>query len=91
MSIKVAVRVRPFNEREVKGNSKCCVQMSGPTTAIADPVTGKSKPYTFDYSFWSHNGFHDVDGYSEPDPGSSYANQMSVYDAVGKQVLDNAW
>ena len=27
MSIKVAVRVRPFNEREKQGNSKCCVKM----------------------------------------------------------------
>jgi len=27
MSVKVAVRVRPFNEREIKGNSKCCVNM----------------------------------------------------------------
>jgi len=27
MSVKVAVRVRPFNEREMKGNSKCCVKM----------------------------------------------------------------
>ena len=27
MSIKVAVRVRPFNDREMKGNSKCCVKM----------------------------------------------------------------
>ena len=27
MSIKVAVRVRPFNDREMKGNSGCCVKM----------------------------------------------------------------
>ena len=27
MSVKVAVRVRPFNEREIKGDSKCCVKM----------------------------------------------------------------
>ena len=27
MSVKVAVRVRPFNERELKGDSKCCVKM----------------------------------------------------------------
>jgi hypothetical protein len=27
----------------------------------------EEKKFTFDYSFWSHDGFHDVDGYSEPD------------------------
>ena len=74
MSVKVAVRVRPFNEREMKGNSKCCIRMSGPTTAIIDPATQKDKPYTFDYSFWSHDSFHDVDGISVPDEGSNYAD-----------------
>jgi hypothetical protein len=27
MSIKVAVRVRPYNDREKQGNSTCCVKM----------------------------------------------------------------
>jgi hypothetical protein len=75
MSVKVAVRVRPFNEREIKGGSKCCVKMSGPTTIIVDPETGKDKPFSFDYSFWSHDGFDDVDGISVPQPGSNYADQ----------------
>lgn len=55
MSIQVAVRVRPFNERE-KG-SKCCIDMKGPTTTIFDPVTGEKRSFTFDYSFWSHDQF----------------------------------
>jgi len=54
-SVKVAVRVRPFNEREQ--GSKVCVRMNGPTTAIFDPATGDERPFTFDYSFWSHDGF----------------------------------
>lgn len=55
MSVKVAVRVRPFNQREKDGNSRCCIKMEGPTTIVFDPETGKEKPYTFDYSFWSHD------------------------------------
>lgn len=91
MSIKVAVRVRPFNEREVKGGSQCCVRMvsisnsrflthvfglqKGPTTIIVDPATGKEKPYTFDYSFWSHDGSKEEDGFSVADgPDSNYAD-----------------
>ena len=27
MSIKVAVRVRPFNQREIALNAKCCIKM----------------------------------------------------------------
>ena len=92
MSVKVAVRVRPFNERELKGDSKCCVKMKGPTTVIFDPETGKEKPFTFDYSFWSHDSFDtDDNGYMSPKRGSNYADQKIVYEALGKQVLDNAW
>ena len=36
MSIKVAVRVRPFNSREQNLNAKCCIKMNGPTTTIVD-------------------------------------------------------
>ena len=31
---------------------------------VMDPETGKDKPFSFDYSFWSHDGFDDVDGVS---------------------------
>jgi hypothetical protein len=27
MSVKVAVRVRPFNQREINLNAKCCIKM----------------------------------------------------------------
>ena len=41
--------------------------MNGPTTTVVDPTTGKAKPYTFDYSFWSHDGFDTQDnGYMTP-------------------------
>ena len=49
--------------------------MNGPTTIIVDPETGKDKPFTFDYSFWSHDGFDDKDGVSVAQPGSDYADQ----------------
>lgn len=92
MSVKVAVRVRPFNDREKAGDSHCCVHMNGPTTTVKDPKTGNTKPYTFDYSFWSHDGFDETeDGVMYAKDGSNYADQQSVYDALGKQVLDNAW
>lgn len=34
MSVKVGVRVRPFNDREIKLNSKCVVDMQNPTTIL---------------------------------------------------------
>lgn len=42
-SVKVAVRVRPFNSREMSRDSKCIIQMSGSTTSkftiMATPST----------------------------------------------------
>lgn len=36
MSVKVGVRVRPFNQREMDLNSKLCVDMIGATTRLLD-------------------------------------------------------
>jgi len=37
-SVKVAVRVRPFNTREKDKDAKCVIAMEGNTTRITDPV-----------------------------------------------------
>uniref|UniRef100_A0A3Q3J2H6 Kinesin motor domain-containing protein n=1 Tax=Monopterus albus TaxID=43700 RepID=A0A3Q3J2H6_MONAL len=53
-SVKVAVRVRPFNSRETCRNAKCVIQMQGNTTCISNPKQPKdgAKNFTFDYSYW---------------------------------------
>jgi hypothetical protein len=94
MSVKVAVRVRPFNEREIKnGNPVCCVRMDGPMTKLIEPHTEQERPFTFDYSFWSHDGSKDGDDgvTRKENEDSPYADQDHVYETLGKQVLDNAW
>jgi len=41
--------------------------MNGPATTIIEPLTGQPRPFTFDYSFWSHDGFKvNNDGISVP-------------------------
>ena len=62
-------------------------------TTIIDPVTGQARPFTFDYSFYSHDDFVvDKDGINVPkDEHSIYADQSFVYQSLGEQVLDNAW
>ena len=51
-SVKVAVRVRPFNKREIEAKSKLIVAMSGPTTIITNPNGGEEKKFTYDFSYW---------------------------------------
>jgi hypothetical protein len=86
MSVKVAVRVRPYNERELKaGTARCCVSMSGPSTALTEREGGEPRSFTFDYSFWSHDGFAlEADGTAVAEEGSTYADQAHVYNALGK-------
>eukprot|EP00736_Rhodelphis_marinus_P010497 Rmarinus@m.16130 len=91
-SVKVAVRVRPFNQREKDRNSKLIIEMNGGQTRIKDPSNGEWKTFSFDFSFWSHDSFTTKDnGVMVPNPGSSYADQQHVFDTLGKPVLDNAW
>lgn len=93
-SVKVAVRVRPFNQREKDMDAVCCVSMNGNSTTITDlegDERSEPKTFTFDYSYWSHDGYEDVDGYTKPLPGSNYADQNKVFNELGKEVLDNAW
>jgi kinesin family protein 16B len=40
MSVKVAVRLRPFNPREIELNAKLIIEMNGNQTKIEDPETG---------------------------------------------------
>ena len=54
----------------------------------------EEKKYTFDYSFWSFDGYLTRDdGYTYPDPASSsdYKDQRYVFDKIGIDVLANAW
>jgi hypothetical protein len=58
MSVKVGVRVRPFNARETELNCKLCVEMVGNTTRLLDLDDSKrNRDFAFDYSFWSHDEF----------------------------------
>ncbi|XP_035511799.1 kinesin-like protein KIF1B isoform X7 [Morone saxatilis] len=82
-SVKVAVRVRPFNSREMSKDSKCIIQMQGNTTTISNPKAPKepAKTFSFDYSYWSHT--------TPEDP--SFASQNLVYNDIGKEMLAHAF
>ncbi|XP_054905503.1 kinesin-like protein KIF1B isoform X23 [Poeciliopsis prolifica] len=82
-SVKVAVRVRPFNSRETGKESKCIIQMQGNTTTILNPKAPKepAKTFSFDYSYWSHT--------TPEDP--CFASQNRVYNDIGKEMLEHAF
>jgi len=80
-NIKVAVRVRPFNQREKDRNATCIIRMQDKSTHILNPDDKKEITFTYDYSY---NSFLPRD-----DPG--YASQQHVWNDIGISVLDNAY
>ncbi|XP_045392909.1 kinesin-like protein KIF28P [Lemur catta] len=93
--VKVAVRVRPFSQREKNSGSKCVISMhSRTTTTIQDPKNPEHvKTFTFDLAYWSHSGFQkDKDGVLiSADPSSKFAGQRDVFHDLGRGILDSAW
>uniref|UniRef100_W4VRN8 Kinesin-like protein unc-104 n=1 Tax=Corethrella appendiculata TaxID=1370023 RepID=W4VRN8_9DIPT len=84
-SVKVAVRVRPFNSREIGRESKCIIEMFGKTTTITNPklppgTSDAVKRFNYDYSYWSHDP-HDSD----------FSNQEMVYNDIGEEMLQHSF
>ncbi|KAJ6640612.1 Kinesin-like protein KIF13A [Pseudolycoriella hygida] len=85
--IKVAVRVRPFNRRELELGTQCVVEMEGEQTILRSPlsmdkITDRKQPKTFafDHCFYSI------------DPAAPhFASQEQVFDSVGRDILQNAF
>eukprot|EP00999_Lentomonas_sp_LEN2_P000468 NODE_146_length_2113_cov_88.338369_g122_i0.p1 GENE.NODE_146_length_2113_cov_88.338369_g122_i0~~NODE_146_length_2113_cov_88.338369_g122_i0.p1 ORF type:complete len:650 (-),score=158.96 NODE_146_length_2113_cov_88.338369_g122_i0:54-2003(-) len=83
-NVRVYVRVRPFNQREIDaGNAKPAVMVNGKESYMIDPETGESKAerYTFDECFWSNK---------EPS-ANPFVQQSDIYNIVGSVILDNAF
>ncbi|CAO3589107.1 unnamed protein product [Absidia cylindrospora] len=86
-NIKVVVRCRPLNSRELKRGATPLIEMKGDQTIISKPLdarTGKEaedhKSFTFDKSYWSAD---------KDDP--SYADQQTVYNDMGEDLLNHAF
>ncbi|KAJ3639965.1 hypothetical protein Zmor_003291 [Zophobas morio] len=84
--IKVAVRVRPFNRRELELGTQCVVKMEKQQTILQQPTTldkmerKQPKTFAFDHCFCS------VDPAVE-----GFASQEVVFDSLGRDILDNAF
>ncbi len=92
MNVKVAIRCRPFNEREKKLGAVLCVAMQPTSTRVFDEAAGLNRTFNYDHCFWSHDGYlEEENGYLRPTSDSSpYCDQRFVYNTLGKDLLDNA-
>ncbi|KAM9852404.1 kinesin-like protein KIF13A [Aulostomus maculatus] len=86
--VKVAVRVRPMNRREIELNTKCVVDMEDNQTVLHPPPSNakgdnrkQAKVFAFDHCFWS------MDESNVP----KYAGQEVVFKCLGEGILENAF
>ncbi|KAG6873983.1 hypothetical protein C0995_007939 [Termitomyces sp. Mi166 len=91
-NIKVVVRCRPLNARELARGAKCLIRMSGNQTIMDPPEPGsaqdtkraterKQLAFSFDKSYWSAG--------PRDEPG--YCSQQTLYDDLGKELLDHGF
>ncbi|WWD07311.1 hypothetical protein V865_005409 [Kwoniella europaea PYCC6329] len=90
-NIKVVVRCRPLNSRELARGAKGLIRMEGNQTILDPPEqTGQTsgratekKPmnFSFDKSYWS----------AGPRDDPKYASQQTLYDDLGVELLDHSF
>uniref|UniRef100_A0A8C3J9L5 Kinesin-like protein KIF14 n=1 Tax=Calidris pygmaea TaxID=425635 RepID=A0A8C3J9L5_9CHAR len=76
----VAVRVRPFNNREKNENSLPVVSMNGSETAVRKAATNQVYTFSYDFSFWSFDKCH-----------PNFASQAMIYKTLAVPLLERAF
>ncbi|XP_065126597.1 kinesin-like protein KIF13A isoform X2 [Paramisgurnus dabryanus] len=86
--VKVAVRVRPMNRREIELNTKCVVEMEDNQTVLHPPPSNaktenrkQPKVFAFDHCFWSVDESNVL----------KHAGQEVVFKCLGEGILENAF
>ncbi|NXW84754.1 KIF14 protein, partial [Alopecoenas beccarii] len=78
--VTVAVRVRPFSNRERDENSLLVISMSGSETAVRNPATNQVYSFNYDFSFWSFDKCH-----------PNFASQVTIYKTLAVPLLERAF
>uniref|UniRef100_A0A8D1WHU6 Kinesin family member 13B n=1 Tax=Sus scrofa TaxID=9823 RepID=A0A8D1WHU6_PIG len=87
--VKVAVRIRPMNRREIDLHTKCVVDVDA-NKVILNPVNtnlskgdARSQPkvFAYDHCFWS----------MDESVREKYASQEDVFKCLGENILQNAF
>ncbi|NWT75134.1 KIF14 protein, partial [Prunella himalayana] len=76
----VAVRVRPFSNREKTENSFPVISMSGSETTVQNPSTNQVYSFSYDFSFWSFDKDH-----------PNFASQAMIYKTLALPLLERAF
>nr|XP_033772563.1 kinesin-like protein KIF14 [Geotrypetes seraphini]XP_033772564.1 kinesin-like protein KIF14 [Geotrypetes seraphini]XP_033772565.1 kinesin-like protein KIF14 [Geotrypetes seraphini] len=78
--VTVAVRIRPFSNRERSENAYQVVFVNGQEIIVQHPETNQAHNFVYDFSFWSFDKSH-----------SNYASQETVYEKLAVPLLERAF
>ena len=82
-NIQIAIRVRPFNQREEGEN--CIIDMKQlknyGTVFITDPEDSETKEFKYNHTFWSHDDKN----------GKSIFTNSELHSKIGIELLENAY
>ncbi|NXM86202.1 KIF14 protein, partial [Oenanthe oenanthe] len=76
----VAVRVRPFSNREKTESSFPVIYMNGSETIVRNPSTNQVYNFSYDFSFWSFDKDH-----------PNFASQAMIYKTLALPLLERAF
>ncbi|XP_005050561.1 PREDICTED: kinesin-like protein KIF14 [Ficedula albicollis] len=76
----VAVRVRPFSNREKTENSFPVIYMNGSETIVRNLSTNQVYNFSYDFSFWSFDKDH-----------PNFASQAMIYKTLALPLLERAF
>ncbi|MCB0368840.1 MAG: hypothetical protein KDD45_05160 [Bdellovibrionales bacterium] len=82
-SIKIMVRVRPFNQREKDLKSKCIVEMAGQQLRLINPADTNAEPRKFAF----HRCYYSTDDAMGLPP----VNNRDVFEDIGREILDQIY
>ena len=93
--VKVALRIRPLNAREVAAGHRCVLEPVGANGVVIwdptsyDALNGAQNTYNIDPSCWSRNFHYDYCLWSTDPTADAFASQETVFHTVGQPVVQH--
>ena len=92
-TVKIAVRVRPFNKREKRANASLIIRMAnlegGAKTFVTDPDSNEERDFAYDFAFQSHS--KEIQGIGPHATQDTVMETLGVIATLPTSTWGNLW